>query len=119
MKKSFLRITNLILLVFSPAAVFAEDNISQEVDKKLGIFSPLGLLEGDVPTLAGNFIKAGMGIIGTVALVIFIWAGFTWMTAGGDVKKVDNAKSTLIWAVIGIAVIFLSYGIVYFVIKAL
>ena len=47
-----------------------------------------------------------------LAGVIIIFAAFQFTTAGGDPAKVNAARDKLIWAVAGIAVAFLSKGIV-------
>ncbi len=43
-------------------------------------------------------------IVFAIAVVMIIYAGFTWMTAGGDEDKTKTARSTLVWALVGIAV---------------
>ncbi|MFA5413567.1 MAG: pilin [Patescibacteria group bacterium] len=78
--------------------------------------SPIGAIS---PTqLIGKAIKAVLGILGAVALLIFVYGGFVWMTSGGSPEKIKTARMTLVWAVLGMAVIFLSYAAVDFVLKA-
>jgi hypothetical protein len=78
--------------------------------------SPIGAVS---PTqLIGKAIKAVLGILGAVALLIFVYGGFVWMTSGGSPEKIKTARMTLVWAVLGMAVIFLSYAAVDFVLKA-
>jgi hypothetical protein len=78
--------------------------------------SPIGAIS---PTqLIGKAIKAVLGILGAVALFIFVYGGFVWMTSGGSPEKIKTARTTLVWAVLGMAVIFLSYAAVDFVLKA-
>ncbi len=75
----------------------------------------------DIPTITGNIIRAALGIVGTVALVMFIYGGFIWMVGGqrGSEKKVRYAKEVLVWSTLGMLVIFASYIIVNFIIKQL
>jgi len=35
-----------------------------------------------------------------------------YITSSGDPTKIENAKKTLVWAIVGIVVAFLAYGIV-------
>jgi hypothetical protein len=72
-----------------------------------------------VPELVGRAIKAILGIIGSLALMVFVYGGFVWLTAAGNVERVARGKSTLIWAAIGLAVIFLSYSLIRFILAAL
>ncbi len=72
-----------------------------------------------VPVLIANIIKTILGVIGAVALFMFIWGGFTWLTSGGNPDKVKQGKDTLVWATIGLLVIFASYTLVDVVFRAL
>ncbi|MCK5212081.1 hypothetical protein KAJ89_05250 [Candidatus Parcubacteria bacterium] len=46
---------------------------------------------------------------------MFIYGGFTWMTAAGNKEAVTKGKDIIIWSVAGLAVIFLAYAVVNFV----
>lgn len=69
--------------------------------------------------LIGRIIKTVLGVIGAVALLIFVYGGIMWMTSGGSPERIKKAQTTLVWAVLGMAVIFASYALVDFVLKAL
>lgn len=66
--------------------------------------------------VVGLLIKAFVGILGVVFLLLTLYAGFTWMTAAGDPKKVDRAKGTLASAVIGLVICMLAYTITSFIV---
>lgn len=61
-------------------------------------------------------IKVFVGLLGIVFLILTLYAGFLWMTAAGDAKKVDKAKSILTSSVIGLAICLSAYTITTFVI---
>jgi len=77
------------------------------------------MISDDAPTVIGNVIKVALGIIGSVALVLFIYGGVTWMTSGGSPERIKKAKNTLIWSVLGLTIIVSSYAIVSAIIKPL
>ena len=80
--------------------------------------NPLG--EGaDIPEIIARVIKAAVGLVGSIGLLMFIYGGFTWMTAGGNEKRVEQGKQVLTWAVLGLVLIFSSYAILSFVIDRL
>ncbi len=81
--------------------------------------NPLGNENSDPRVIIGNVIKAALGIVGSLALVVFILGGFTWVTAAGNDEKIKKGKDMIIWASLGLAVIFTSYALVIFVIKAI
>jgi hypothetical protein len=58
-------------------------------------------------------------VIGVVAVIMVMVAGYRYVTSGGDSSKVSGAKSTITYALIGIAVAALAQGIVRFVLKSI
>jgi len=80
------------------------------------VLNPLGTTS---PTeVLGRILSIIFGILGTIALVMFVFAGILWMTAIGQSEQVDKAKKILIWSSFGILLILGSYGIVSFVLQA-
>lgn len=67
-----------------------------------------------VPLLIGRIIRALMGIVGSIALVVLIYGGFLWMTSVGNADRVNKAKDLLVWGALGVLVILSSYAIVNF-----
>ncbi len=73
----------------------------------------------DLTTTIGKLISALLSVLGVIFLLLIIWAGFTWMTAQGDPKKVDKAKDILITSVVGLIILLSAYAISTFVIDQL
>ncbi len=84
------------------------------VSANAALSNPLGSVT--IPELAGRIIKAALGISGSLALLMFIWGGFLWLTAAGKPERIKSGQNTLLWAVIGLVVIFGAYSIVNFII---
>ena len=72
-----------------------------------------------LPEIIGNIINALLGFLGIVFLVLLLYAGFIWMTAGGDKAKVEKAQSMIQQAVIGLVVITAAFAISSFVLGSL
>lgn len=79
--------------------------------------NPIG--ENDPRAIIANVIQVFLGILGSIALIMFIYAGLSLMISGGNPEKVKKAQKTLVWAVIGLILIFGSYGILNFVFETL
>lgn len=92
---------------------------SQELINPLGGTSAAPEGVTSVPALIANIIKTILGIVGAVALFMFVWGGFGWLTSGGNPDKVKAGRDTLVWATIGLLVIFASYTLVDVVFRAL
>jgi hypothetical protein len=70
-----------------------------------------------IPALIGQIINVALGIVGSLALIMFIYGGFTWMLAAGNEQAVEKGRNILVWATIGLVVIFASYSLVNFIIN--
>lgn len=72
----------------------------------------------DVSLIIGRAVKSALGIIGTIAFALFVYAGILWMVSVGNSERIGKAKDILVWTSLGIAVIFASYAIVDIIFKA-
>lgn len=72
-----------------------------------------------VPGLVANILKTAIGIVGALALLMFIYGGLRWLTSAGEPAKIQAGKDAMKWAAIGLVIIFSSYTLVSFVFKAL
>jgi hypothetical protein len=70
-------------------------------------------------TQIGDLIKIAIALTGVIFLGYTIFAGYTWMTAQGDTKKVKEAQDTMKSTIIGIVIVALAYGITAFVFNKL
>ena len=75
--------------------------------------------QGDLTVIIGRIINVLLSFLGVVFLVLVLYAGFLWMTAQGDTKKVDQAKSMITQAIIGLIIIMAAYAISSYVLSAL
>lgn len=81
------------------------------------IGNPLGTTS--VPVIIGRIINIFLSVSGSIALFMFVYGGFTWVTSGGAADRITQGKQTMLWATIGIAFIFLSYAILSYILKIL
>jgi len=65
----------------------------------------------DPADLIANIIKIILGLTGSIALLLFVYGGFLWMTSAGNSERVTKGKNVFVWAVVGLLVIFSSYAI--------
>lgn len=75
--------------------------------------SPVGHIS--LAQLIGKIIRAFLGIVGTISLIMFIYAGFLLITAAGKSSQIQKGQQTMVWAVLGIVAIFMSYAVLNFV----
>lgn len=81
----------------------------------LKLDNPLGT--ESVNELVGRVINSVMGIVGSLALLMFVYGGLTWMTSSGSQDKVKKGKDILLWSAVGLIVIFGAYALTKFIIS--
>lgn len=58
--------------------------------------------------MLNNFLS----IVGVLSLVMIVFNGFRYMTAGGNEKQTESAKGGLLWSVVGFGTVLLAYVII-------
>ena len=79
--------------------------------------NPMG--DANVSSLIGSTISYILGVVGSIALVIIVYAGIKFMNARGNPEQVKSATQIMLWAGLGLAMIFFSYLILNYVIEAI
>lgn len=85
-----------------------------------GIFNPEGTEEAkasaregktDINSTIKKVIDTALGVLGSVTLLVFVIGGLMWLTSGGNEQRVDKGTKTMLYATIGVFVIFSAYAI--------
>lgn len=67
---------------------------------------------GCIPAIFSNLLTALLMFVGTFALFLFIFAGFKYMYSAGDPKKLEGARNTLIYGILGLLIVLFSFFII-------
>ena len=97
-----------------PALVSAQTDVFG-----IGYGEATGLGSQDPRETAANIIRSALGLLGIVAVVIVLWGGVLWMTAGGSDEKVGTAKKILFSGIIGMIIILSAFALTQFVLGQL
>ncbi|PIR56025.1 MAG: hypothetical protein COU73_03030 [Parcubacteria group bacterium CG10_big_fil_rev_8_21_14_0_10_46_32] len=115
--------TIFILCLFVGAVPAQAVNGINQLKNNLGaIGTGTGLgTQGDtnITQKIAAIVNIALSFLGMLAVIIIIYAGFKWMTAGGNDDQVKEARDNIRNAVIGIAIIMLSYILINFVVGKL
>ena len=57
-------------------------------------------------------------LIGAISVIMIIYGGITYVTSSGDSTRVQNAKNTILYAVVGLIVAILAFAVVNFVVTS-
>lgn len=116
--KRLLLLTGLLIFIAlhaSPGAYAAGDpakNILPEKMVKEGagkeILPTLRFKEDIVP----QSIRIALALAGSVSIAVFIYAGIMLLIAQGNEEELKKFKDILVWSIIGLAFITLSYALI-------
>lgn len=72
---------------------------------------------GDFQGLLNTVINIFSLVVGVIAVIMIIVGGLRYITSGGDSGKVSAAKTTIIYALVGLVIVALAQLIVHFVLS--
>lgn len=106
--KRILLIPVLMSLLLSPAIVLANDNDNANgAEAWPAIESPQDLIK-----ILDTVARWLMTIVFIVAAIFIVVAAYRFVTSGGDPMQVTSARQAILYALIGVAVALLAWGIV-------
>lgn len=69
--------------------------------------------------ITAEVLQVVLGFLGLVGVIMIIYAGFLWLTAGGEEDKAKRGSTLLFQAIIGTFIVLAAYTITVFVLKEL
>ena len=102
---------SFFLLLSFPYLSFAQDYENELTEGTIIVE------EEDLIKIIFEVIRYLLSFLGVAAVLIIIYGGFLWMSAGGNPEKVEKAKKIITQAIIGLIIILLSYSLTMFVIR--
>lgn len=125
MKKHLNTIFSLIFLtalLVLPYFVFAQTATDNSLKGRLESVGKAGgyQVDGSVDlfSMVGLVINSVLGLLGTIFIILMIYAGFGWMTAAGNEQKTEKAISTIKHSIIGLIITLSSWAIWAFIFAA-
>jgi hypothetical protein len=76
-----------------------------------------GVYDAVVNKFGGGFLKSFLGIVAVTCVIFIIVGGMQMHLAFGNEEGIKKAKTTLIWAIVGLVISMLSVAIVQIISK--
>lgn len=73
----------------------------------------------DLRVTIGNIIAKVLEVVGSLAFLAFVYGGFMWLTAAGNADRVQKGSTAMLYATIGLFVIFGAYAILNTILQGL
>lgn len=77
------------------------------------------VLGGDLTQAISKISNTLIMLVGAVALLFILFGGFMMITSAGKPENVQKGKNAVMYAVLGLVLVILSYVIINFVISSL
>jgi hypothetical protein len=68
--------------------------------------------QGSARDLVLTFLNFFLGFLGLLAVIMVIYGGIMYVTAAGEQDKADKGKKIIMYAIVGIVIILLSFALV-------
>ena len=75
------------------------------------------LYDLDLRLFVMRIVTQLLGVVGIIFIAYLVWGGALWLTSAGAEEKIQKANKVLIRAIVGVAIILLSYSATRFVAK--
>jgi len=115
---SFLVVFSFVFLLFSQNSAMAGDLLKTQEgfsdngsDSVARVFNGGNTAPQDIRVTMAKIIRTFLGFLGIIFLALVLYAGFLWMTAGGNEEKIQQSIKYLSRSVIGLIIILASYSI--------
>lgn len=111
------------LIVFALSAIFlsifafAPEALAQGGSGLVGNASPTKLTEAtggqtSFRELVLTFLNFFLGFLGILAVMMIIYGGVLYVSAAGNQDNIDKGKKIIMYAIVGIVIILLSFALV-------
>ena len=111
-----LGLSTVLLLIFTALGGVASAQLISEGDVPSSIAGATGG-EGSFRSLILNVVNFFLLFIGLIAVIMIIYCGVTYVTAAGNQESIDKAKKIIMYAIVGIIIVLISFALVRTVIS--
>lgn len=122
MLRKIVLLASFAFLIFQPGVSLAQLN-GDLTSKQLNAggqssgLANMGAASGDPRVLTGLILKSVVSLLGTIFVVIIVWAGTKYINSDGDSAEVDDAKAKIKMAIVGLILTLTSYSIATFLVN--
>lgn len=118
LKQAFivLGLSSLLLVVFAALGGTAGAQLINPGDAPSNVAAATGG-EGSIRALVLRIVDFFLLFLGLIAVIMIIYGGILYITAAGNQEQVDKAKKIIMYAIVGIVIVLVSFALVNTVIR--
>jgi uncharacterized membrane protein (DUF485 family) len=88
---------------------------TNEIGQTFGVGDPSSVK--DIRTIIIEIVNIALTMLGILFLVLIVFAGYQWMTSGGNEDSITKARKRMVNAIIGLVIVLASWTITNFIIR--
>ena len=117
---SLLFLTALLILPFFVFAQTPPAGVSPTLNKLTEVAGSGGYSANtSLPAIIGLVIRAALGLVGVIFIILMIVAGFSWMTASGNEQKIQKAQEMIKTTIVGLIITVSAWALWNFILEKL
>lgn len=106
-----LGLSTVLLLIFTALGGVASAQLISSGDVPSSIAGATGG-EGSFRVLILNIVNFFLLFLGLIAVIMIIYGGITYVTAAGNQESIEKAKKIIMYAIVGIIIVMISFALV-------
>lgn len=104
MMKFFFASTIVFTLLFWAVPVYAQVDLCPE-----GNFANLCIPASKSGNIVSNILTILLSLAVILSIIFLVWGGVKWTLAGGDKQAIEEARSTIMAAIVGLVIAFAAF----------
>ncbi len=108
-----------LMTVLTSSSVFADCSDPTSIQSGVDCVGENIQNKSSLEDVVQNVINTMLFLIGIISVIMLIVGGIRYVISGGNQSQVEGARNTILYAIVGLVVAFVAWGIVNFVIGAL
>jgi len=116
LKKIFLTLSILIIFCFLIIPVLAQPDLNNNLNAAgQGAQYNVNVNENTVPKIIGKVVATVLAFVSSIFMMMIVFSGLQWMTAGGNEEKITKARGRLMSSIIGVGITAAAYFITWLI----
>ena len=116
---SILFLSLFSLFFYIPVEAGYMDDLETQLSATAGPEGATFQAPADPRTIVAKVIIVASGFMGIIFTGMAFYAGFLWLSSGGNEEKIGKAKKIIVYSIIGAILCLSAYSITYFVSQSL
>lgn len=108
-----------LMTALSSSSVFAQCTDTSSIEAGVNCVGQNIENDTSLEDVISTVVNTLLFIIGIISVIMLIIGGIRYVISGGNQSQVESARNTILYAIVGLVVAFVAWGVVSFVVGRL